>query len=120
MARISNLEQYNTERATAYRIDKAVGESILLTDKEIKTILTDVLGREIEGLVDSAVKKFQSKLNERIEFKIRTFETTLMNNIDDKINRITETIVGKTTNRIIEAEVNRRVDARIEKIKNIL
>ena len=120
MAMMPHLKQFNTERATAYRIDRAVDESILLTESDLKEVLKDILGTEMDGLVEGAIKKSLTKLNERIEFKIKTFEATLMRDIDNKINKITESIISKSTNRIIEAEVNRRVEAKLEKIKKAL
>jgi hypothetical protein len=44
----------------------------------------------------------------------------MMRHIDDKINGITEKIVSNCTNRIIDGEVERRVNEKLQKLKNLI
>mgnify|MGYP003520193608 CR=1 FL=1 len=72
---------------------------------------------ELNLYADNTVKDNKIRLEERINFRMKQFENGLTRHVDDKINKITETILTKTVNRIIDEEVNRRVEERLEKIK---
>jgi hypothetical protein len=43
-----------------------------------------------------------------------------MKHVDDKINKITEKVVENTMNRIIQNEVDRRINEKLKKLKEFL
>ena len=51
---------------------------------------------------------------------LEDFEKSLTKHIDDKINIITENIISSSTKRIINDEVNKRVEEKLQRIKELL
>ena len=102
------------------KIKTASDETVLLSSGEVKEILTKYLNDELDFFADGITKETKSALMERVNFRLRQIENCLIRHVDDKINSITEKIVSLSTNRIIEEEINRRVEVRLKKIKDSL
>jgi len=120
MARLANLETFNNNRKDLMKIKNASDEAILMTAEDLKAVMIDYLKTEMDFFADGITKQDKVKLQERLDFKLKQIETGMLRHIDDKLNGITEKIVSNFTNRIIEAEVERRVEAKLQKIKNSL
>lgn len=102
------------------KIKNASDEAILMTAEDLKAVMIDYLKTEMNFFADGIAKQDKIKLQERLDFKLKQIETGMLRHIDDKLNGITEKIVSNFTNRTIEAEVERRVEAKLQKIKNSL
>ena len=120
MANISNLGEFNASRYEALKIKTANDETVLMTANDLKAVMVEYLSEEMNFFADGIVKKDKIKLQERLDFKLKQIETGIMRHIDDKINGITEKIISNCTNRIIEGEVDRRVDEKLEKLKKMI
>jgi len=120
MARISDLLTYNSNKFDNMKIKTASDETVLLSSSEVKEILTKYLNDELDFFAKGITKETKSALTERVNFRLKQIESSLVRHVDDKINGITEKIVSLSTNRVIEEEVNRRVEARLKKIKDSL
>ena len=122
MARISDIQRYNQGRKDASR-DKADfetlrfenkdGEVMVVKPHEVRDVLNDFIKSEFGSMSDN----MKNQIKERLEFKIKQIEYSLKEHIEDKINKLTENILERTIDRIVEEEVNRRV---LEKIKKCL
>lgn len=119
-ARISNLGDYNTGRYEALKIKTVNDETVLMTTDDLKSVMIEYLSEEMNFFADGIQKKDKIKLQERLEFKLKQIETGMIRHIDDKINGITEKIISNCTNRIIEGEVDRRVNEKLQKLKNLI
>ena len=122
MARISDIQGYNQGRKDltrdnadfeTLRFENENGDVMVIKPQEVREVLHDFIDNEI-GFLGDAMK---SQIKERLEFKIKQVERTLIEHLDDKINKIAESILEKTIDRIAEEEINRRV---LEKIKKCL
>jgi hypothetical protein len=122
MARISDIQRYNQGRKDltrdnadfeTLRFENENGDVMVIKPQEVREVLHDFIDNEI-GFLGDAMK---SQIKERLEFKIKQVERTLIEHLDDKINKIAESILEKTIDRIAEEEINRRV---LEKIKKCL
>ena len=122
MARISDIQKYNKTRKDS--LDKQVdfetlkfenkkGNVMVVKPQEVRDVLHDFIDCEFSSLSNS----MKTQIKERLEFKIKQVERTLIEHLDDKINKIAESILEKTIDRIAEEEINRRV---LEKIKKCL
>ena len=96
------------------------GDVMVFTPAEAKEELKKYIEEELNLYGDEKVKDCRIKLQERINFRMNQFEVALIQHIDNKINNITEHIVATTTNRMIEKEVERRLEAKLKKLKNLL
>ena len=122
MARISDIQRYNQGRKDltrdkadfeTLRFENKDGEVMVVKPQEVRDVLHDFIESEI-GFLGDAMK---NQIKERLEFKIKQIEYSLKEHIENKINTLTEKILEKTIDRIVEEEVNRRV---LEKIKKCL
>jgi hypothetical protein len=120
MARISDLDRYNNNRYEAIKIKTANDETVLMTADDLKAVMVEYLSEELNFFADGITKKDKIKIQERVNFKLTQIENGMIRHIDDKINKITENIVSLMTTRMIEEEVAKRVELRIQNIKNLL
>jgi hypothetical protein len=122
MARISDIQSYNQGRKDltrdkadfeTLRFENQNGDVMVVKPQEVREVLHDFIDSEI-GFLGDAMK---SQIKERLDFKLVQIEYSLKEHIENKINTLTEKILEKTIDRIVEEEVNRRV---LEKIKKCL
>jgi hypothetical protein len=120
MARISDLNSFNIGRRDndfeTLKFENKEGDVMIVKPQEVRDVLNDYLTSEINSLGDD----IKSRIKDQLDFKIKQVENKLTDHIEDKILRLTERILDKTINRVIEDEVNRRVMAKLEKIKKEL
>jgi hypothetical protein len=136
MARIYNLKDYNTNRKEetwgassddfgdgdfeALKFENKQGDIMVVRPQEVKDVLKDYIKFQINEIADDITTNFGSKIKERLEFRLKQFEIGLMKHVDDKINKITEKVVENTMNRIIQNEVDRRINEKLKKLKEFL
>jgi hypothetical protein len=133
MARISNLKDYNTNRKEgiffedggdgdfeALKFENKQGDIMVVRPQEVKDVLKDYIKFQLNEIADDITTNFGSKIKERLEFRLKQFEIGLMKHVDDKINKITEKVVENTMNRIIQNEVDRRINEKLKKLKEFL
>lgn len=122
MVRISDIQRYNQGRIDltrdkadfeTLRFENQNGDVMVVKPQEVREVLHDFIDSEI-GFLGDAMK---SQIKERLDFKLVQIEYSLKEHIENKINTLTEKILEKTIDRIVEEEVNRRV---LEKIKKCL
>lgn len=111
----NNVETFNGGPSVSF--ENKNGDVMVFTPAEARHALRLYIDEELNLYADNTVKDNKIRLEERINFRMKQFENGLTRHVDDKINKITETILTKTVNRIIDEEVNRRVEERLEKIK---
>lgn len=111
---------YNSGRYEALKIKTANDETVLLSSDDLKAVMVSYLKDELNFFADGIAKEDKLKIQERVNFKLKQIETSMIKHIDDKINGITETIISNCTTRIIDGEVNRRVEEKIDKLKKLL
>jgi hypothetical protein len=125
MARISDIQRYNNTRKDATR-DKADfetlrfenenGEVMVVKPHEVRDVLHDFIESEIGSLGDA----MKNQIKDKLDFKLKQIEISLNQHINEKILNITEKILEKTIDRVVETEINRRVQQKLEKIKKLL
>ena len=122
MARITDIQRYNQGRKDLTRdsadfetlkFENQNGDVMVVKPQEVREVLHDFIDSEIGFLTDT----MKNKLKEQLEFKIKQIEYSLKEHVENKINTLTEKILEKTIDRIVEEEINRRV---LEKIKKCL
>lgn len=125
MARISDIQRYNQTRKDSakespdfdtLKFKNKNGDVMVVKPQEVRDVLHDFIDAEFN--FSNNITKNQMK--ERFEFKLKQIERTLIEHVDDKINKIVESILEKTIDRIVEEEINRRVQEKLEKIKKCL
>ena len=108
MSRIHNLNDYNRRRkeeALRLNID---GESNILTKGELLRLIRE----ELDFITVDKATELNSKLQK--------FETKINNLLSDRLDAITENIIERSLSRIVEADVEKRVNDKLQKIKNAL
>ena len=125
MARIYDIQRYNNTRKDSTR-DKADfetlrfenenGEVMVVKPHEVRDVLHDFIESEIGSLGDA----MKNQIKDKLDFKMKQIEIGLTLHINEKILSITEKILEKTIDRVVEEEINRRVQEKLEKIKKCL
>jgi hypothetical protein len=133
MAKIINLEDYNTNRSNnkithintdftltgypkTFRFENKDGDDIVITPLELKNYVSEFLTREINLYANETVKKYRNQLERNLDVQMSNIE----GHINDKIIKMTEEIISTTTSRLINEEVNRRVDEKMKKIRKAI
>jgi hypothetical protein len=132
MAKIIDLQGYNTLRGSdtiisntfenqiglsnTLKFENKNGDNIVITPLELREYISDYLTREVELYADETVKQYREQLQRRLDVQMSNIE----GHINDKINKMTEDIISITTSRIINEEVNRRVDEKLRKIRKAI
>lgn len=132
MAKIIDLQSYNTLRGSdtiisntfenqiglsnTLKFENKNGDNIVITPLELKEHISDFINNEVNLYADDTVKQYREQLQRRLDVQMSNIE----GHINDKINKMTEAIISTTTSRIINEEVNRRVDEKLRKIRKAI
>jgi len=132
MAKIIDLQAYNGLRGSdsiisttfenqvglsnTLKFENKNGDNIVITPLELKEHISKFLTNEINLYADESVIEYREKLQRRLDVQMSNIEC----HINDKINKMTEDIISTTTSRLINEEVNRRVDEKLRKIKKAI
>jgi hypothetical protein len=120
MAHIPNIGVVNTERQKAIKLQTSIDESIVFTHAELRETLRGILDDELNISAQNLAFEKKFELESRLNFKLKQLENSLVNLINERIDKITERIVTLTINRVIEEEVTKRLDDRLKQIKDKL
>jgi len=132
MAKIIDLQAYNGLRGSdsiisttfenqiglsnTLKFENKHGDNIVITPNELKEHITEFLSKEVNLYGVETVRRYREQLERKLEVEMSNIE----GHINDKINKMTEDIIAATTSRIINEEVNRRVDEKLRKIKKAI
>lgn len=120
MGAIPNIGLYNRERQDLMKIKTINDEVILFTKEEAKTALVTYIDEELELFVTKISENKKIELQTLINFKLKQMENALVNLINERIDKITERVVELTINRVVNEEVNKRLELKIQKLKDSL
>lgn len=120
MAKITNLNTFNENRIQNVKLQNSIEEAIILTVDETKNFLNDLIVEELNVFSEIKIRERKIELEERLNFKLKFLENELVRHINEKIDKITEHIVSLTVNRVIEEEVSKRLEIKLDKIKKQL
>ena len=121
MAQLPNFKRFNDDRRNesdfeTLKFENKNGDVMVVKPQEVRDVLKDFITSEINTLGDD----IKSNIKDKLDFKIKQVEHNLNEHIEEKVLKLTERILGKTIDRVIEDEVNRRVLEKLEKIKKEL
>lgn len=132
MAKIIDLQTYNGLRdsdiiisttfetqiglSNTLKFENKNDDNIVITPMELREYITEYITNEINLYADESVIEYRDKLQRRLDVQMSNIEC----HINDKINKMTEDIISTTTSRLINEEVNRRVDEKLRKIRKAI
>jgi len=120
MGRLPNIGVYNSDRQELMKIKTINDEVILFTKEEAKTALVAYIDEELDLFATKISENKRDELQNRINFKLKQMENALVNLINERIDKITERVVELTINRVVNEEVNKRLELKIQKLKDSL
>jgi hypothetical protein len=85
------------------------GDVMVFTPQEARHVLEKLIHEEFELFADDIVLRNKTKITERIDFKLKQLEKSLIKHVDDKFDKVTEMILEATISRKIEEEVDKRL-----------
>jgi F0F1-type ATP synthase membrane subunit b/b' len=125
MARISNLQAYNTSRYDSVltpingdflTFENKKGEEIVITPKELREELHKFIDQELLSQTQSDIERKKEYLKKEVDKQLNQFETSLKRHIEDKLNNITEKIIESVLERVFEDKVKQEVKRRLNKL----
>lgn len=132
MAKIIDLQGYNSIRGSdsiisttfdnqiglsnTLKFENKNGDNIVITPMELREYITHFINNEVNLYADDTVKQYREQLQRRLDVQMSNIE----GHINDKINKMTEDIISTTTSRLINEEVNIRVDEKLRKIRKAI
>jgi uncharacterized FlaG/YvyC family protein len=120
MARLPSLEDFNLERQDLLKIKTADENTVLMSKSELREVLIDYIDKELDLISSGVTRRRVDEIIEDVDRRLNKFEKTLEKHIDDKINRLTDSIIQKSTTNLIEERVNERLAEKIENLKSLL
>jgi hypothetical protein len=119
MARITNLVEYNlSKELVKLSVDK--DEVLLTTKDELKDFFLVYLEKEMDLISSSISQSSKRKLVEMIDEKLANFQNQVSNHVEQKLNKAVEKIITKILSSEIESEIKRRVNLKLDEIKQKL
>lgn len=124
MAAIPNIGVYNFNRKELVKYKKAIEdaaeETVVMTKDEIGETIRELLVKECDwfGAKYSTDRKIE--IANSINGKLTSFESEMVEFINNKIDKITETIIDRLVSHKINLEVERRLEEKIEEIRKSL
>ncbi len=129
MGKIVNIQDFNNYRKhlSEVKLDEDVlsfenkeGELVVMRPSEAKDVIREFFVNELDLYLDDVVINYKMKATTDISSKLETFQHRLESFLDDKFNQITEKVMERVITRLVEVEVNKRVDEKLKKIKDKL
>lgn len=121
MAHISHLEEFNNNRKhELIKVKNINNEIILFSKEEALEALIKYISDDLNFLGNRIAFDKKNELDNKVALKLNSIEKSLLKHIDDKMNKISEKIISSTISRVIEEEVEKRVDIKLKKIKDAL
>jgi hypothetical protein len=126
MGKIINLSEFNNYRKSLneIKIDEDVlsfenkeGDLVVMRPSEAKEVIREFFINELDLYLDEIVVNYKMKANTDVTLKLETFENRLNGFIEDKFNQISEKVIERVITRLVEVEVNKRVDEKLKKNK---
>jgi hypothetical protein len=126
MAKIINLSEFNNYRKSLseIKIDEDVlsfenkeGDLVVMRPSEAKDVIREFFVHELDLYLDDIVINYKMKATTDMASKLETFQNRLEVFLDNKFNQITEKVMERVITRLVEVEVNKRVDEKLKKNK---
>jgi Ni,Fe-hydrogenase maturation factor len=129
MARISNLVSYNDVRRNdsfypknddVVKFTNSRGDEIVINPVELKEELHNFIDKELLSQTQENIEQKKDNIKTEIDRRLSEFERTLTKHVEDKLTKISETIIESVLGRVVEDKVNEKVKLKIKEIKKIL
>jgi hypothetical protein len=120
MARIAHLQTINNEKVALLNIARNADESVLVTADETRDVIKNFIIDELSFFADENINFRKSDFEYIVADKINKIELSLNEMINKKFDKLTERIVRETKESVIEAEVNKRLEIKLQKIRESL
>jgi hypothetical protein len=119
MASLKNVVAFNRDKELM-KLSVDIDEVMLTTKEELQDFLVTYLEKEMDKLTSSISVSSKKKLVKMIDEKLARFEGKILNHVEEKMEKVTERIITKILSSEMEAEIKRRVLAKLEEIKQKL
>lgn len=96
------------------------GDLTVVSTKELNQELFSYIESEMMKYPELKTDRVKQDIEDKLTEKLNNMEIILLDHINNKINKITQEIVSKTNKRYIDGEVNRLLNEKLEKLKNLL
>ena len=125
MAKISNLEEYNSLRIDdrwspfeqkTISFENKKGETMVITPIELKEELNKFIDLQFASMTNEDIERKKEYIKRELDRQLNMFETSLKQHIEDKINKITQSIIESVTTRAFEDRVKLEVKQRLKKL----
>ncbi len=121
MARIPNLNDRNISKREAsdgevLKIENEHGETMLFTPHEAKVVLKDYIHNELGLESRKVVNNHREQLANMVKTELQELKNDMDILLHGEINKMVEKIIHSVMKYNIEAEVDKRVKERLDKI----
>mgnify|MGYP006935539324 CR=1 FL=1 len=126
MARISDLHDFNGLRKPeslwepiekrTFKFENKKGDEIIITPQELREELHKFIDNQLLSQTQEDIERKREYLKRAIDKQLNEFEVSLKRHIEDKINKITETVIERAMERVFEDRVKQEVKSRIKKL----
>lgn len=114
------IETYKRENEKTLSFTNKDGNTVVITPDDLRTSIEEFINDEIKLYSNETIRKHRENVETIINIKLKTFENDVTEHMNKKINSIIEKIIENNSSRLIEEEVSRRVDAKLQQIKKAI
>ena len=118
MSRISDYHSIvnpYAERNISFKNDK--GDIFSITADELKSELSKFIDLQYSSMTYDKIELRKEYLKKELDKKLNEFELSLRQHVENKLDKITEKIIGNITDRVFEDRVKNEVKERLKNLE---
>ena len=119
MGRIPNIQNFNNDRKiikAVKELENGEVETFFVNDREI----VDIFRAEVRPLIEKMFVDREVQYYAEVNQVLDKFKENIRSHINDKLNALAEDIIASTTSAKVKEEVNQKVEAKLNEIKDLL
>jgi hypothetical protein len=111
------MEIYNPYSKRNISFENQNGDVFFITSEELRQELGKFIDLQFSSMTYDEIELKKEYLKKELNKKINEFELSMKQHIEDKINKITQTVITNITDRVFEERVKKEVKERLKNLE---
>ena len=111
----NSIDNPYSERNISFQGDK--GNIFFITANELRDELSKFIDLQYSSMTYAEIELRKEHLKRKLDKKLNEFELSLRQHVENKLDKITEKIIGNITDRVFEDRVKKEVKERLKKLE---
>lgn len=93
------------------------GDIFFITADELRSELSKFIDLQFSSMTYDEIELKKEQLRKQFDKKLNEFELSLKQHVEDKINKITQSVIANVTDRVFEDRVKKEVKQILKKLE---